>query len=314
MFSKIIILTLVLLATYSCVKKSSESNQVNGNASEGVSSLWPSKIIPICFEVSDAPFTKEKDFVKNIITKEYGRADFNITGWDICTETSKGIRIRIEDTNPQVLALGPALDGTPGGLILNFTFKKKSTACSESDDIRFVCIQTHALHEFGHAIGLRHEHARKDSRCEDFPGRQESSAVDIDEYDPQSIMNYCPNMEAMKSKKAQVLSQGDIATITKLYGENNPSKKDLGKGCASDGFLWDPTGCCLIRVREAPSSANYYSCLTPELCEKFSGKWVSDSSIGNGCCDGAKDSPFGRPWLPKQICTKPESIDPKADL
>ena len=62
-----------------------------------------------------------------------------------------------------------------------------------------------ALHEFGHAAGLRHEHIRKEAKtdpnCKYMNLQDEpiyESTVFFEEYDPNSIMNYCWNNALLK--------------------------------------------------------------------------------------------------------------------
>ncbi len=79
---------------------------------------------------------------------------------------------------------------------------------SDADLARF---EHTALHEFGHALGLRHEHAHEASTCsweealDPFPYDGES----IFTYDATSVMNYCSG--------ANKLSNGDIRALHTLY-------------------------------------------------------------------------------------------------
>jgi Metallo-peptidase family M12B Reprolysin-like/IPT/TIG domain len=69
------------------------------------------------------------------------------------------------------------------------------------------------LHEFGHAVGLHHEHERRDaSNCDDGDvGSGNSESVTIGSYDPQSVMNYCAIREE------PVFTSGDIQGINHLF-------------------------------------------------------------------------------------------------
>lgn len=71
-----------------------------------------------------------------------------------------------------------------------------------------------AVHEFGHALALFHEHARTDSsNCPHTNERIPQSDFDVyvGPYDPHSIMNYCA------SGRRPELSQGDVEGLQRLY-------------------------------------------------------------------------------------------------
>jgi len=72
-----------------------------------------------------------------------------------------------------------------------------------------------AVHEFGHAAGLAHEHTRTDSpQCGSDTKRQSNGAdgyVYIGAYDPKSIMNYC------NGGGVTTMSPSDVAGVNFLY-------------------------------------------------------------------------------------------------
>jgi hypothetical protein len=71
-----------------------------------------------------------------------------------------------------------------------------------------------ALHEFGHAAGLAHEHKRPDSTCKIKNDGPEDGLTPVGNFDKDSVMNYCP--PSVGNFFVQ-LSPGDIQAINSLY-------------------------------------------------------------------------------------------------
>jgi len=108
-----------------------------------------------------------------------------------------------------------------------------------------------ALHEFGHAAGLRHEHirpeAQEDKHCKHryhgrkFPQEELKTASVIGSYDPRSIMNYCYDWyvsdKAIIESKADIqLSPQDRQTLLCMYAPEQAAQGSCDKILAVEKF------------------------------------------------------------------------------
>lgn len=121
-------------------------------------STWLDQAISVCWE-APAAWGTERDWVRDEVEHVWSEVSgVHLTGWGPCRTGASGIRIQVSDEGPHVKALGRALDGYHGGLVLNFSFQNWGTECR---DQREHCIRAIAVHEFGHAFGLTHSNSHR---------------------------------------------------------------------------------------------------------------------------------------------------------
>jgi hypothetical protein len=168
--------------------------------------------------------------VEDVLKSEYAKTPIILSGFDTCTSRSQNTNVYkiyeydSKEWSPRVSGIGTkaiyahVLNGIEWNLLLNHTFENWATGCKSSEDTKDNCITSTALHEVGHLLGLRHEHPRASSTCIGWNEELESDVIEIGQYDPQSIMNYCEGGTFDWSRNKRRLSSGDIATLWFLYG------------------------------------------------------------------------------------------------
>lgn len=174
--------------------------------------------IPVCFVDSAANYQQYRDSVQRSITTNYNKTNrIRFTGWGICGATSSTSTIRIKMGNPipvsggsilgcSHIGPGPSSYATCQNLLTNYSGPGFNMYIYPAD-------AGTAVHEFGHAVGLRHEHARTDApascKTGEVAGKGGTIVYLTPTYDTQSVMGYCNNKSA--------LSAGDISGLNQLY-------------------------------------------------------------------------------------------------
>jgi hypothetical protein len=222
----------MLLLSMSC---SMESQKSDPSSVVSTQSKWSNPTaIPVCIvnrkEVSDELLN---DIKNHVSTDYFSKAGIGLVGWEECQLSEMNARV-IRVTFNLVHNWKGSSIGAGGGLSMVGSAPYSCGTSCRGGTMRldigsegiyptsgtwardFVMKQTRAtaVHEFGHALGLLHEHERIDAPgCEDFDRNIQNTDrnVFVGEFDANSIMNYCHNRELT------TLSEGDVAGLKYLY-------------------------------------------------------------------------------------------------
>ncbi|HHJ37844.1 MAG: hypothetical protein AXA67_01825 [Methylothermaceae bacteria B42] len=208
--------------------------------------IWPSLDINVCWERQTDPKwnnTKEnRELVRKAIKRTWEKASLvRFVGWGWCPAGYfYGVRISMggADVAPNSYGLGVELlrfhpIKNKRGVYLDFNLNKRpyfgwfgtplKDKCLENGFNLKECIEFTAVHEFGHVLGLSHEHNRPDdplfdpiSLChtDDAERLNVYGNTLFTEYDPDSIMNYC----RQKYFGDSTLSKMDEFAVKVYYG------------------------------------------------------------------------------------------------
>lgn len=169
---------------------------------------------------------KDKTKIRNWVNSEYTaeRTGVHFTGFLDCEDSPNADVIIFYNKNSKIKTFlfggihGLATMGPYPGSVEGYPAASSFASISKSGMDKGTVV-----HEFGHVVGLAHEHNHPDAykedkgRCLDIPKHFQAPKRDYvyEDYDRDSVMNYCKLHSSGGSKVG--LSPKDISLIRKMY-------------------------------------------------------------------------------------------------
>ncbi|MGI9433348.1 MAG: hypothetical protein ACR2Q4_00690 [Geminicoccaceae bacterium] len=204
----------VALMTLICLTSPSKTG---GTLTLTEGAAWSTLPIPVCFEDPKTQHRQDRDHIRKSIEQSWAKESaVTFEGWGACHDGSEGIRILLSRGYPKTIARGRHLNGLSAGMQLPELWGLTSLSINSKTTV----------HEFGHALGFGHEHARPDAPYEDACGvidaagkRYTEGDLAITAFDFDSIMVGCvKDATQVFSTGVPKLSAADIYGLVSTYG------------------------------------------------------------------------------------------------
>jgi hypothetical protein len=228
-------------------------------------------MIPVCWEVDShaSAYNTLRGWVQDEISRtwqRHGRVNF-VWKPTACSANDAGVHVHFNDVmgGGQYTfngGVGRDGDGVTNGLRLPTCGLVNDSPPPDDDPVTGEdvatgeqCVRRVAVHEFGHALGFRHEEqspeiTNEGPECVNGEVWNIHGGVTLGSYDRLGAMSVCGGLTAAEKDywKAKVLRPGDAAAVARAYGRRIPGTllAQSGRCVASHGnvpgespFLWD---------------------------------------------------------------------------
>lgn len=183
----------------------------------------------------------QKRYVEEVVTKHYHAVNMRIR-FEFLEGMAESSDIRVKFTKNSLSLIGRDAEQCPGETM------ELNISCPNNSGKRLSKIQSDVLHEFGHALGLEHEHQHPGCPFHwDYPALQTktqwnpeelrrnfekipSQDVTVSQYDPKSIMHYAIHQgdtmdKNMRLPQNTVLSEEDHRFLALIYPSMSSPKE-----------------------------------------------------------------------------------------
>jgi hypothetical protein len=236
----------------------------------GMACVGTSDKLIVCDGLSEADCRRRRELVRAAVAETWEKNSLvRFTGWFPCAPSSTGIRIQVAKGRSRS-AVGIDLDGKRNGMVLDLYRSDREISLT-------------ATHEFGHALGFRHEQRRGDTPawCKQHDndlwlGCGES----VSPWDASSVMNYCnPSWNGNGQ-----LSSADIDMVRRHYGAPGSTLacpaglSPCGNKCVNSSTDAQHCGAC-----NAPCGANH-ACVSGKCTDcRCPADFCGTTKCGNKC-------------------------------
>ncbi|MEN9809837.1 MAG: Astacin [Pseudomonadota bacterium] len=210
-------------------------------------SVWPSARLRVCWEFKNSQTEEFTSQFKTVVERAFQGTKLSFSGWAVCPRHTRNTDLRIfiyddplADTqvgfadvrsllgqaadrgHPRVPVPGRKMRGKRANVIFNLSGLHSDPFLGQMYDSlspigRRNLALSSSLHEFGHAIGLRHENVHPDNTCVGFDENLEWGDNIVTPYNPGSFMQRCFYRNFDYETGIVWPNEGDLEGINRIY-------------------------------------------------------------------------------------------------